>query len=45
MNPEIHRHIDAYEQNVAQLKNLIRQGNSAGLADVIEKHASFFKVV
>ncbi len=45
MNPEIHRHIDAYEQNVAQLKNLILHGNSAGLADVIEKHAPFFKVV
>ena len=45
MNPDIHRHIDAYEQNVAHLKNLICQGNSAGIADMIEKHASFFKVI
>jgi prephenate dehydrogenase len=45
MNPEIRRHIDAYEQDIAQLKNLICQGNSAGIADMIEKHASFFKVI
>ena len=45
MNPEISRHIDAYEQNVAQLRNLIRQGDSAGIAEMIEKHASFFEVI
>jgi prephenate dehydrogenase len=45
MNPEIHQYIDAYEKDVAQLKNLICQENSAGIADMIEKHASFFKVV
>jgi prephenate dehydrogenase len=45
MNPDIHRYIDAYEQNVAQLKSLICQGNSAGIVDMIEKHASFFKCV
>lgn len=45
MNPDIHRHIEAYEQDVAQLKKLICQGNSAGIADVIEKHASFFEVI
>jgi prephenate dehydrogenase len=45
LNPEIHRHIDAYEENVAQLKNLIGQGNAKGIADMIEKYASFFKVV
>jgi prephenate dehydrogenase len=45
MNPEIHQHIDAYEKDVAQLKNLICQENSAGIADMIKKHASFFKVV
>jgi prephenate dehydrogenase len=45
MNPEVQRHIDVYEQRVAQVKNLICQGNSVGLADVIERHASFFKDV
>ncbi len=45
MNPGIHRHIDAYEQDVAQLKNLICQGNSAAIADVIEKHSSFFRII
>jgi prephenate dehydrogenase len=45
MNPEIHRHIDAYEQDVAQLKNLICQGDAAGIAEMIEKHASFFRVI
>jgi prephenate dehydrogenase len=45
LNPEIRRHIDAYEQNVAQLKNLICQGDAAGIADMIEKDASFFKVI
>jgi prephenate dehydrogenase len=45
MNPEIHRHIDVYEQNVARLKELICQGNSTGIAEMIERHASFFKVV
>jgi prephenate dehydrogenase len=45
MNPEIHKYIDAYEKDVAQLKNLICQKNSAGIADMIAKHASFFKVV
>ncbi|MGA2331358.1 MAG: prephenate dehydrogenase/arogenate dehydrogenase family protein [Syntrophales bacterium] len=45
MNPEIRLHIDTYEENVAQLKNLICHGDSAGIADMIEKHASFFKVI
>jgi prephenate dehydrogenase len=45
LNLEIHRHIDAYEENVAQLKNLIGQGNAKAIADMIEKHASFFKVL
>ena len=45
LNPDIRRHIDAYEQNVAQLKNLICQENAAGIVDMIEKHASFFKVI
>jgi len=45
LNPEIRRHIDAYEQNVAQLKNLICQGDAAGIADMLEKEASFFKVI
>jgi prephenate dehydrogenase len=45
LNPEICRHIDTYEQSVAQLKNLICQGDAAGIADMIEKDASFFKVI
>jgi prephenate dehydrogenase len=45
MNPDIHRHVDAYERNVAQLKSMICQGNSAGIVDMIEKHASFLKCV
>ena len=45
MNPEIHQLIGAYEKDVAQLKSLICQENSADIADMIEKHASFFKVV
>jgi prephenate dehydrogenase len=45
LNPEIRRHIDTYEQSVAQLKNLICQGDAAGIADMIEKDASFFKVI
>jgi prephenate dehydrogenase len=43
MNPDIHQHIEAYEKNVAELKNLIYQGNAADVADMIEKHAAFFK--
>jgi prephenate dehydrogenase len=43
LNPEIRRHIDAYEENVAQLKKLVCRGNTAGVADMIETHASFFK--
>jgi len=43
MNPEIRRHIDAYEDEVAQLKKLIRRGDAAGIADMIETHASLFK--
>ncbi|MGO9136515.1 MAG: prephenate dehydrogenase/arogenate dehydrogenase family protein [Syntrophales bacterium] len=45
MNPEIHRYLDAYERGIAQMKNLICQKNSAGIADMIEEHASFFRVV
>jgi prephenate dehydrogenase len=45
LNPEIHRHIDAYEDKVAQLKNLIGKGNTKGIADMIEMHASFFKPI
>ena len=45
LNPEIRRHIDEYEENVAQMKKLICQGNAAGIADMIEEHASFFKVI
>ena len=45
LNPEICRHIDAYEENVAQLKNLICERNAAGIADMIEKYASFLKAI
>lgn len=45
LNPDIRRHIDKYEQSVAQLKNLICQEDAAGIADMIEKDASFFKVI
>jgi len=45
LNPEIRRYIDAYEENVAQLKNLICERNAAGIADMIEKYASFLKVI
>ena len=43
MNPDIHQLIEAYEKKVAELKNLIYQGNSIDIADMIEKHAAFFK--
>lgn len=43
LNPETRRHIDVYEENVAQLKELICRGNAAGVADMIETHVSFFK--
>jgi prephenate dehydrogenase len=43
MNPDIHQHIEAYEKNMAELKNLIYQGNASDVADIIEKHAAFFK--
>jgi prephenate dehydrogenase len=44
LNPEIHRYIDAYEKEVAKMRNLICQGDAAGIADMIEKEASFFRV-
>jgi len=43
MNPDVHQHIEAYEKTVAELKNLIYQGNAADIADMIEGHAAFFK--
>jgi prephenate dehydrogenase len=43
MNPDIHELIEAYEQNVAELKKLIYQGSTSDIADVIEKNASFFE--
>jgi len=43
LNPEIRRHIDAYEENAAQLKELIRRGDAVGIVGMIEAHASFFK--
>jgi prephenate dehydrogenase len=43
MNPDIHQHIEAYEKNMAELKNLIYQGQAADVADMIEKQAAFFR--
>jgi prephenate dehydrogenase len=43
MNPDIHEHIEAYEQNMAHLKKLIYQGSASDIADVIGNQASFFK--
>ena len=45
LNPEICGHIDVYEESVAKLKNLICERNAAGIADVIEKCASFLKAI
>jgi prephenate dehydrogenase len=43
MNPDIHQLIEEYEKKVAEVKNLIFQGNSPDIADMIERHAAFFK--
>jgi prephenate dehydrogenase len=44
MNPDIHQLIEEYEKKVAEVKNLIFQGNSPDIADMIERHAAFFKL-
>jgi prephenate dehydrogenase len=43
INPNIHEFIETYEQGMAELKELIYQGNASDIADMIEKCASFFK--
>jgi len=43
MNPDVRQLIEMYEKSVAELKNLIEQGNAADIADVIQNHAACFK--
>ncbi len=43
MNPDICKLIEMYEESVAELKNLIEQGNPADIANAIENHAVCFK--
>ena len=43
MNPDVCQLIKSYEESVAELKNLIDQGNTADIADVIQNHAVCFK--
>jgi len=45
MNPDVCRLIKSYEETVAELKNLIDQGNTTGIADVIQNHAACFKAI
>jgi prephenate dehydrogenase len=44
MNPDIRQLIEEYEKKVAEMKNLIFQGNSPDIADIIARHAAFFKL-
>jgi prephenate dehydrogenase len=43
MNPDVHQLIETYEKIVHEMKDLICQENASGVADMIEKHAAFFK--
>jgi len=43
MNPDVRQLIESYEKSLTELKNLIDQGNAAGIANVIQNHAACFK--
>jgi prephenate dehydrogenase/chorismate mutase/prephenate dehydrogenase len=43
MNPDVCQLIKSYEESVVELKNLICRENAADIAELIEKHAAFFK--
>ena len=43
MNPEVRQLVKSYEKTAAELKNLIDQGNTAGIENAIRNHAVCFK--
>ena len=43
MNSDVCQLIKSYEESVVELKNLICRENAADIAELIEKHAAFFK--
>jgi prephenate dehydrogenase len=45
MNPDVRQLIETYEKSVAELINLIDQGNNADIVDVIQNHATCFKEI
>jgi len=43
MNPDVRQLIESYEESIAELKNIIYEGDALELKDIIAKHAAFFK--